>query len=188
MQATKLFETWAKRFVTLSMINAILALIWLLFPLFYDTRISRTIAGGSVGTWGYIGFLGFIIVGCLGTATFGGLYYLVPKLTNGSINNLLSWLHMVLMEAGTLVTTGLLGAAGYIGGTTILDETARCNTLSGTAKTDCLGGVSRLVHERITPYVTEPIPYVAVFAGIAGVGVLLGVVNLFMALRGPKKV
>ncbi len=188
MQTTKLFETWAKRFVALSLINVIIACAWLIFPLFYDTRISRTIAGGSVGTWGYLGFLGFLIVGCLGTAAFGGLYYLVPKLGNGSINNIVSWLHLTLMEAGTLVTTVLLGIAGYIGGTTILEETARCNTLSGTEKSTCLAGVYTLVHQRITPYVIEPIPYVAIFAGIAALGVLLGSLNLFMALlKKPKQ-
>ncbi|MFQ5951570.1 MAG: NAD(+) synthase, partial [Candidatus Geothermarchaeales archaeon] len=60
------YELWAKRFGAVSLFNMLLAMAWVAIPLLVDTRISRTIAGGSVGTWGYVGFLGFAIVGVLG--------------------------------------------------------------------------------------------------------------------------
>jgi len=165
-------ETWAKRFGTVALVNALIAIVWLLFPIALDTRIARTIAGGSVGTWGFLGFLLFLIVGVLGSATFASLYYVIPKATGGTINNILAWLHLVLLEIGTVVGTGLLGYAGYIGGTTMLDEIAK-----GTAEKDIPG----IVHVKIG-FVVQPI---GILALVAGLGVLLGVIALFLTYRKP---
>jgi hypothetical protein len=118
-------EIWSKRFGAVALVNALIAIAWLLFPIALDTRISRTIAGGSVGTWGFLGFLLFLIVGVLGFATFASLYYVIPKATGGTVNNILAWLHLVLLEVGTVVGTTLLGYAGYVGGVTMLDELAK---------------------------------------------------------------
>ncbi len=170
-------EVWAKRFATVALVNAVIGIFWLIFPIFVDTRIARTIAGGSVGTWGYLGFLLFGLVGFAGFTGFAFLYYIIPKLTGGTVSNALSWLHLVLMEVGTLGATALLGFAGYIGGITILEETAK-----GTAAKDIPG----IVHSKIS-FVVEPVPTVAIFAGIAALGVLLGVIALFAAYR-PKRV
>jgi cbb3-type cytochrome oxidase subunit 1 len=149
-----------------------MAIVWLLFPIALDTRISRTIAGGSAGTWGFLGFLLFLIVGVLGFATFASLYYVIPKATGGTINNILAWLHLVLLEIGTVAGTGLLGYAGYIGGITILDETAK-----GTAAKDIPG----IVHLKIG-FVVQPVGMLAL---VAGLGVLLGVIALFLTYRKP---
>jgi|GEM_PF-5484573 len=169
-------EIWAKRFGTVALVNTVIGILWLVFPIFVDTRIARTIAGGSVGTWGYLGFLLFGLVGFAGFTGFAFLYYIIPKLTGGTVNNGLAWLHLILMEVGTLGATALLGLAGYIGGTTILQETAK-----GTAAKD----IPRIVHSNIA-FVVEPIPTVAIFAGIAALGVLLGVIALFSAYRAKR--
>jgi heme/copper-type cytochrome/quinol oxidase subunit 1 len=163
-------ETWSKRFGTVALVNALIAIVWLLFPIALDARIARTIAGGSVGTWGFLGFLLFLIVGVLGFATFASLYYVIPKATGGTINNILAWLHLMLLEIGTVVGTGLLGYAGYIGGTTMLDEIAK-----GTAEKDIPG----IVHVKIG-FVVQPI---GILALVAGLGVLLGVIALFLTYR-----
>jgi heme/copper-type cytochrome/quinol oxidase subunit 1 len=163
-------ETWSKRFGTVALVNALIAIVWLLFPIAFDTRISRTIAGGSVGTWGFLGFLLFLIVGVLGFATFASVYYVIPKATGGTINNILAWLHLVLLEIGTVAGTALLGYAGYIGGTTMLDEIAK-----GTAEKDIPG----IVHVKIG-FVVQPI---GILALVAGLGVLLGVIALFLTYR-----
>jgi len=157
----------------MAVINALIAILWLIVPLFVDQRISRTIAGGSAGTWGYLGFLLFINIGFAGFAGFAILYYVLPL--GRAVKGSLAWLHLSLMEAGTLGATALLGAAGYIGGTTILEETAK-----GTAARDIPG----IVHGRIAPLVTEPLPWVGIFAALAGLGVLLGIVALFASSRG----
>jgi heme/copper-type cytochrome/quinol oxidase subunit 1 len=165
-------ETWSKRFGTVALVNALIAIVWLLFPIALDARIARTIAGGSVGTWGFLGFLLFLIVGVLGFATFASLYYVIPKATGGTINNILAWLHLVLLEIGTVAGTALLGYAGYIGGTTMLDEIAK-----GTAEKDIPG----IVHVKIG-FVVQPI---GILALVAGLGVLLGVIALFLTYRKP---
>ena len=163
-------EIWPKRFGAVALVNALIAIVWLLFPIALDTRISRTIAGGSAGTWGFLGFLLFLIVGVLGFATFASLYYVIPKATGATVNNILAWLNLVLLEIGTVAGTALLGYAGYIGGTTILDETAK-----GTAAKDIPG----IVHPKIS-FVVQPI---GILALVAGLGVLLGVVALFLTYR-----
>jgi len=163
-------EVWAKRFGAVALINALIAIVWLLFPIALDARIARMIAGGSVGTWGFLGFLLFLIVGVLGFAGFACLYYVIPKATGGTVNNILAWLHLVLLEVGTLVGTGLLGYAGYVGATTMLDELAK-----GTAEKDIPG----IVHPKIS-FVVQPI---GIMALVAALGVLLGVIALFLAYR-----
>jgi heme/copper-type cytochrome/quinol oxidase subunit 1 len=165
-------ETWSKRFGTVALVNALIAIGWLLFPIALDNRIAKTIAGGSVGTWGFLGFLLFLIVGVLGFAAFASLYYVIPKATGGTINNVLAWLHLVLLEIGTVAGTTLLGYAGYIGGTTMLDEIAK-----GTAASD----IPAKVHVKIS-FVVQPI---GILALVAALGVLLGVVALFLAYRKP---
>jgi hypothetical protein len=163
---------WAKRFGAVALVNALIAVLWLIVPLFVDARISRTIAGGSVGTWGYFGFILFVTIGFGGFAGFAFLYYIVQA-AGGRVVSALAWLHLALMEVGTLGATALLGFAGYLGGITILEETAK-----GTAANQIPG----IVHQRIL-FVIEPLPSVAIFAGIAGLGVLLGLIALFLAYR-----
>jgi hypothetical protein len=165
-------DVWARRFGALALINALIAILWLIVPLFVDPRISRTVAGGSAGTWGYFGFLLFLTVGFAGFAGFAFLYHLVGA-GGGQVKRPLAWAHLALMEVGTLGATALLGLAGYIGGITILEETAR-----GTAASAIPG----IVHGRIA-FVVEPVPTVAIFAGLAGLGVLLGIIGLFAAYR-----
>ena len=167
-------EIWSKRFGAVALVNALIAIAWLLFPIALDPRISRMIAGGSVGTWGFLGFVLFLIVGVLGFATFASLYYVIPKATGGTVNNILAWLHLVLLEVGTVVGTGLLGYAGYVGGSTMLDETAK-----GTAAKDIPG----IVHLKIN-FVVQPI---GILALIAALGVFLGVIALFLAYRKSGK-
>jgi hypothetical protein len=168
-------ETWAKRFGAVALVNALIAVLWLIVPLFVDPRISRTIAGGSVGTWGYLGFILFLTIGFGGFAGFAFLYYIVQA-AGGRVMRVLAWLHLALMEAGTLGATALLGFAGYLGGITILEETAK-----GTAPQSIPG----IVHQRIV-FVIEPLPSVAIFAALAGLGVLLGIIAVFAAYRGKQ--
>ena len=161
---------WSRRFGATALLNALVAIVWLLFPIVFDNRIAKTIAGGSAGTWGFLGFLLLLIVGVLGFAAFASLYYVIPKATGGTVNNILAWLHLVLLEIGTVAGTALLGYAGYIGGITILDETGK-----GTAAKDIPG----IVHLKIG-FVVQPI---GILALVAALGVLLGVIALFLTYR-----
>ena len=166
-------EVWSKRFGLVALVNALIAIGWLLFPIVLDTRISRTIAGGSVGTWGFLGFLLFIIVGVVGFATFASLYYVIPKATGGKVNSILAWLHLAFQEIGAVIGTALLGYAGYVGGIITLNETAK-----GTAAKDIPG----IVHVQIS-FVVQPI---GILALVASLGLLLGVIALLLAYRKPS--
>jgi hypothetical protein len=163
-------EVWMRRFGFVTLVNILISIGWLLFPIVLDNRISRTIAAGSVGTWGFLGFLLFLVVGVAGFGMFACLYYVIPKSTNGEVNSILAWLHLTLMEIGTLAGTTLLGYAGYVGGVIMLDETAK-----GTAAKD----IPAIVHPHIA-FVVEPI---GILALITSLGVLLGVIALFLAFR-----
>lgn len=151
-------ETWTRRFATVAGINTLIAVGWIA-PLFVDPRISRTIAGGSVGTWGVLGFELWLIVGCLGMAAFAVMHHITPMVTGQELSDGLSWTSLVLLELGALFATLLLGVAGYVGGTALLE-----------------GAGPGEVHRRIA-FVVEPVPWVAVFAVVAGVGAVAGVAN-----------
>lgn len=151
-------RTWTKRYAWIAGINALIAFGWIV-PLFLDTRISRTIAGGSVGTWGMLGFLLWITVGVLGFAALAAMTYVLGNTVPGKLNDAVNWVHVGLMEVGTLGATLLLGIAGYIGGTALL-----------------AGASPGEVHQQIA-FVVEPIPIVAILALLAAVGVVVGVLN-----------
>jgi len=161
-------ETWAKRFGAMALINLLISIVWAAVPVFIDNRISRTIAGGSAGTWGYLGFLAIIIGGFTGFAALASLYYIIPKVTGGNVNNVLAWLNLVLGEIGIVGLSALLGIAGYTGGILILQ------------------GKASEVHAAIK-WVVEPTPGpIAVFLVLAGLGALLGVIALLLTFRGKK--
>lgn len=162
-------ETWAKRFGAVALINALISLVWAIFPLFVDQNISRYIAGGSVGTWGYLGFLALIVGGFAGMTSMAFLYYIIPKTTGSSINNILAWLNLALLEVGILGLSTLLGYAGYIGGKLLYEKKAS------------------EIHQAIVWTVDwNGLPTVAVFLGLAGLGALLGIVALLLTFRGKK--
>jgi len=162
-------ETWAKRFGAMALINLLLSIGWTLFPLLVNRDISRYIAGGSAGTWGYLGFLAMLIGGFTGFAALASLYYVIPKATGGNVNNILAWLNLVLGEIGIIGLSTLLGVAGYVGGQLIR------------------AGRAAEVHANIAWFTTEPFPGpVAIVLGLAGLGAFLGVANLLLAFRSKK--
>jgi len=163
-------ETWAKRFGAIALVNALISIVWAIFPLFYDQNISRYIAGGSVGTWGYLGFLALIVGGFAGMVSMAFLYYIIPKTTGDSVNNILAWLNLVLLEVGILGLSTLLGLAGYIGGKMLFEKQSFSE-----------------IHKAIVWTVDwYGLPTVGIFLGLAALGALLGIINLFMAYRSKK--
>lgn len=158
---------WFRRFGYVALLNSILAVVWTIPVLIPDLRISRTIAGGSVGTWGFIGWTVFMIVGIPIVFASGVAYYLTAKANESTVySDKLALAHLVLLEVGTLGASGLLALTGYIGGTTLLDNANDPNRIS-------------LVHEKINQYVNP----IAGFIIIGMIGAVLGIVNLMMMLR-----
>ncbi len=159
-------ETWFKRFTYVFLFNALLAAVWTIPVLVPGLNISKTIAGGSAGTWGFVGYISFLVVG-VGLMFVSGLaYYEISKVTGGRPNDKLAWAHLILLEAGTLVATALLAVSGYQGGTMLLAKKPIPE-----------------IHESIVVYVVP----ISITIGMALLGSLAGIVNMAMALRSGRK-
>lgn len=154
---------WFKRFSYVALANAAIAVVWSIPVLIPQLQISRQIAGGSAGTWGFVGYSLFLTIGFASMMTWGVFYYLIPKALNKRIfSNKLAALHLVLSEVGLVFSAGLLSIAGYIGGTMQLAEAPYPE-----------------IHEALVVYI-EPIGY---FTIVLMAGIILGIANLGLTLR-----
>jgi hypothetical protein len=120
------------------------------------------IASGSAGTWFFVGYISYIIVGVIAVAVTALFYQHLEvhlRRTYSGFRNVLAWLHFILMNVGAAGATWLLMVAGYIGGTALLPTAVGGGGLSPGE-----------VHQLIGGYV-EPIGY---FIILGGLGVLLG--------------
>lgn len=164
---------WFKIFTAVAIANGFIALLWTIPVLFAgeyglpDYRISRTIAGGSIGTWGFLGYIVFLVVGVGMMFLSAAAYYLIPKATNRKVfNSKLALAHLVLLEAGTLGASVLLAWTGYVGGQLLLDNGPSAGTFT-------------TIHQNIVGFVA-PI-MVFIFLGI--LGGFAGLVNFALTLR-----
>ena len=138
-----------------------------MIALLSELNVSRTIAGGSAGTWYVMGYLLLGIVGVVGIFLSGAAYYLFAQANAGNIfNTKLAWVHLVFMDVGAVATSLLLAWAGY-GAAAMLRD----------------GVEQGLVHLYLVQF-EEPI---AVFMVLAGLGALAGIVNLAATLASRKK-
>ncbi len=158
---------WVKRFGFASLINGFIFLVMSMITLLSDLNVSRTIAGGSAGTWYTMGYLLLGIVGVAGIFLSGAAYYLFAQANAGNIyNNKLAWLHLIFMDAGAVGTSLLLAWAGY----------GAAGMLRANIETQS-------VHLFLVQF-QNPI---AVFMAIAALGALAGIVNLAATLVSRKK-
>ena len=155
---------WATRFIWAAIVQGFLALIItaiIVLPIITPSA-SRVIAGGGAGTWFFVGYISYIIVGVMSVALTALFYFYlegVLKKTYGSIANVLAALHLGLMNIGVIGSTWLLMLAGYAGG-------------AGSLSVQSGGGGLNPgeIHSLIVGY-PDPIGY---FIIILGLGVLLG--------------
>lgn len=108
----------------LALINTIIAAIWtLLFilPFDFSQSLLRILVGGGPGIWLIIGYVLFIVIGCLGLI---GLSVLVLNLDETVVRskNTLLIVGILIFYIGVMGSTLGLGLAGALGGysTTIL--------------------------------------------------------------------
>ncbi len=154
---------WFRRFSYVALANAAIAVVWSIPVLIPQLQISRQIAGGSVGTWGFVGYSLFLTIGFASMIAWGVFYYLIPKALNKRIfSSKLAALHLILSEIGLIGATGLLSLSGYIGGTMLLAEASFPE-----------------IHQAIGIYVA-PIGY---FTIVLMAGIILGIVNLGVSMR-----
>jgi hypothetical protein len=115
--------TWAKRFMSAAIVQGAIAFgltVFLVFgPAYFKPGGSGVMAAADARSWLSFGYMMYIIVGILGIAASSILYRYLERILGkqnlGGIRRTLAWLHLVLMNAGTAATMGLLVYMGYFG-------------------------------------------------------------------------
>lgn len=165
--------TWSTRFMKAAIVQGAIACGLTIFLVLgqgslIKPEVSRIIAAGGAGTWFTFGFVMYIIVGVMGVAVSALFYHYLEHVLHQHIRGkakALAWMHLVLMNVGTIVATGLLMYAGYIGGASMLPVNVGGNGFSAGE-----------AHVVLAPFV-EPISgsilviLISVLAG--GIGFLL---------------
>ena len=157
-------EKWTKRFIWAALIHGFISVILTVLFVIPALGLPAMMAVGfvsgplsyKVGTWVFVGYMTYILVGFVGLSAWAFLYS-----SSGEVNDWLSWAHLVLHNIG-LIASWLILAAGVIGGTAQL------------------GGALTVpeVHVNIAWVF---IPTVALMA-VLMLGTLIGLVNLLIAL------
>jgi len=137
-------------------------------------EISRVMAAGGAGTWFTFGYVMYIIVGVIGVAVSSLFYHYLENVLRRRIRGkakALAWMHLVLMNVGTITATGLLMYAGYIGGASMLSE-----EVGGR------GFNAGQAHAVLAPFV-EPISAAIL---VILIGVLAGGIGFLLTYRSLK--
>jgi hypothetical protein len=73
------------------------------------------------GTWIFVAYFSFLIVGVLGMLAWAVIYYMLPRiLSKPTVNRSLFYGHLLVTEVSVVAATGLMGFfPGYVGGTLI---------------------------------------------------------------------
>ena len=155
---------WANRFIWAAVVQGACALAWtfLIIAPIVQPPISRIIAGGSAGTWFFVGYISYIVVGVIGVAVTSLFYHYIEVMLKkpfSGFGNVLAGIHFILMNVGVAGATWLLMLAGYTGG-----KALQPTQVGG------LGLTPGQVHPLIAGYV-EPIVY---FIIALGVGLIAG--------------
>ncbi len=149
------------RFFYVASFNGLCAIVWTALILIPELNMPAIIAVGWPGTWLFVGYVMFVLVGFPGIIGCGVLYYLVPKIKGTTAINALTWLNLILTEIGLIASTCLIGLTGFIGGSLLLE-----------------GRPIPEIHEIIVGY-TMPI---GIFIMIVLLGVLIGIINLYITI------
>lgn len=174
---------WANRFVFAAVVQGLLALGLTAHLLYQATfgvpAVSKIVAGGSAGTWLTVGYLGYLILGLVGTAVTASIYrhleYYQNKPFTGK-TNLFGWAHLVLWNVGVTASTWLMMYAGYMGG-----KAAMAVSQGGLGYS---GDKAGLVHSLVMQYYP---PYIAALMAVALVGAFLGIVGYLLVWARPSK-
>ncbi len=87
--------------------------------------VSRVIAVGGAGTWFAFGYIMYIVVGVIGVAVSALFYLYLERVLKKQYRDyrgakVAAWIHLILMNIGTVAAMGMLMFAGYAGGAAML--------------------------------------------------------------------
>ncbi|HUI00293.1 MAG TPA: hypothetical protein VLX56_01540 [Nitrososphaerales archaeon] len=116
----------SKRFLNLATFNVVLSIIFTAVVL--DPFLCVSVSPGQFGchdnmvtswpgTWLFIGYFTWLIVGVIGAFGWSGMWYLGNKLRGKTeVNSLWARLQLIIYEVGVLGATATMAAIGYVGG------------------------------------------------------------------------
>lgn len=165
---------WAGRFIWASIIQGLLAVLWTLFIIdpYLTYGPSKVIAGGGAGTWFFVGYVSYVLVGVVAAAVTAIFYFYIESVLGkvyGGLTSYLAWGHIILMNVGVAGASFLLMWGGYTAGV------AQAPVSSGGG-----GLTTGQIHVQILSQLVNPVGY---FIVMAAAGAILGGLGYILAQR-----
>jgi len=164
---------WSNRFIFAAIVQGAIItvlsipMVWPpggLFGLTITPAIAQVIASGSAGTWFLVGYVMYITVAVIGVGLTALFYHhfevSLNKPLKGVVGNALGWVHLIFMNVGAAVASGLLMYGGYFGERGLMPTSE-----GGLAQT------TLWVHLNILSGLVDPAGYALI---VCGLGVLAG--------------
>jgi hypothetical protein len=164
---------WSNRFIFAAIIQGAIATV-LTIPIvlpWVSPAVSQVIASGSAGTWFLVGYVMYITVGVIAVGLTALFYHHfeinLGKPFKGLVGNTLGWVHLIFMNVGAAVASGLLMYGGYFGERGLMPTSE-----GGLAQT------AGWVHVNILSSLIDPTGYALI---VCGIGVLAGGLGFLIA-------
>jgi len=177
----------AKRFLALGTFNVILSVIF--SAVILDPFLCVSVSPGQFGchdnmvtswpgTWLFIGYFTWLIVGVLGSFGWAGLFYLGDTLRGKTeVNAFFSKVHVIAFEVGVLGATACMAAVGYVGGGVV----ATGGGAAVAAEAISLDIFPPLTNDTTSVFNDMPVVIEAAFIVVAMLGIFLGILNYLSA-------
>jgi len=177
----------AKRFLALGTFNVILSVIF--SAVILDPYLCVSVSPGQFGchdnmvtswpgTWLFIGYFTWLIVGVLGSFGWAGLYYLGDTLRGKTeVNAFFSRVHVIAFEVGVLGATACMAAVGYVGGGVV----ATGGGAAVAAEAISLDIFPPLTNDTTSVFNDMPVVIEAAFIVVALLGIFLGILSYLNA-------
>ena len=185
-QTTKTMDL-ARRFLALGTFNVVLSVIFTAVVL--DPYLCVSVSPGQFGchdnmvtswpgTWLFIGYFTWLIVGVLGSFGWAALFYLGDTLRGKTqINSFFAKVHVVMFEVGVLGATACMAAVGYVGGGVV----ATGGGAAVAAEAIALDIFPPLSNDTASIFNDMPVVIEAAFIVVALLGIFLGILNYVSA-------
>lgn len=177
----------ARRFLALGTFNVILSVIF--SAVILDPYLCVSVSPGQFGchdnmvtswpgTWLFIGYFTWLIVGVLGSFGWAGLYYLGDTLRGKTeVNAFFSRVHVIAFEVGVLGATACMAAVGYVGGGVV----ATGGGAAVAAEAISLDIFPPLTNDTTSVFNDMPVVIEAAFIVVALLGIFLGILSYLNA-------
>ncbi|MGA1974049.1 MAG: hypothetical protein ABSG92_00205 [Conexivisphaerales archaeon] len=96
---------WAGRFIWASIVQGLFAVLWTLFIVdpYLTYGPSKVISGGGAGTWFFVGYITYVLVGVVAVAVTAIFYFYIESVLDKvyrGLTSYLAWAHLILMNVG----------------------------------------------------------------------------------------